>query len=154
MTDIKDLLRKRKEILKGSQNKSHHFESKKDGVTVSTLLSSHVYFLNWAFIVQNPDNYRLVLIRKGIFSIQREYSNLRSAKIGFSRIMMPYVKELDHTVMMKKMAKPDWTSFYIPSEGWLDWVMSEARKTQSYDTYNAVWSDNRNPSAWANEADL
>jgi len=81
-------------------------------VQISILVTSIYYFLDFAFIISDENNFRLVVIHNGQLLTDKTYKTVKGAKIAFSRIY-------GYKVWSEKI-KPNWSDFYNPTAEWLN----------------------------------
>lgn len=75
------------------------------------LINSPIYFLDWAIIVFEKGNYRLVVSRKKRVSTDKFYTSLKGAKIAFIKSYQYLAFSVEY--------KPQWSHPYIPYKKWL-----------------------------------
>lgn len=79
---------------------------------ISILVTSIYYFLDFAFIISDENNFRLVVIHNGQLLTDKTYKTVKGAKIAFFRIY-------GYKVWSEKI-KPNWSDFYNPTAEWLN----------------------------------
>jgi len=80
-------------------------------VKVCSLLNSVFYFFNWVYIIEERDNFRLVVFHNNQTVFNETYRTLRGARIAFSKFFGNRV--------FNDNLKPEWSKFYEPEQKWM-----------------------------------
>jgi hypothetical protein len=78
---------------------------------ISNLINSVFFFINYAFILNKGEAYRLVAAHKGEVLFDKSYRTLRGARIAFARMYRDRG--------WKRDIKPEWSHFYVPDKHWV-----------------------------------
>lgn len=80
--------------------------------TISRLLNSIYYFLDFVFVISSDEGYRLVILHQDRVIMDASYSSLRGAKIAFAKFF--------YEQTWAENVQPKWSHFYQPQHNWLD----------------------------------
>lgn len=80
-------------------------------VKISYLINAVYWFIENVFIVRDENGCRLVTIHQGRLLVDKNYKNVKSARIAFTRFFK--------NKTWKKEIKPFWSPFYTPNPEWL-----------------------------------
>jgi hypothetical protein len=81
-------------------------------IKISRLENSVYYFLDYVFIVEEEDSFRLLVIHRGKVLTDKLYPTLRGARIAFRHIY--------EGKAWSKDLKARWSNFYQPDKRWLN----------------------------------
>ena len=79
--------------------------------TISTLINSIHYFIEFAAILRLKEKYRLVVLQHSRVLLDQYYPTEKGCHIAFGKIFKD--KAWDETI------KPQWSHFYDPDKKWL-----------------------------------
>jgi hypothetical protein len=78
---------------------------------ISSLINSAYYFIEYVFILQAQDKYRLVALHQRKVLCDKYYSTLRGCRIAFDKMFKDKA--------WKEEIKAEWSHFYDPDKHWL-----------------------------------
>jgi len=76
--------------------------------SISVLTNSHLYFLHYVVIIRLTKGFRVVVVKQNKRVFDKEFKNVRGARISFSRSFQKY------TTPANRKLKNEWTPFYQP----------------------------------------
>lgn len=79
---------------------------------ISILINSIFYFLHWVIIIEEDQQFRLVVIIGKEIILDYTYNSTRAARIAFSRYFKNYYYKDGPRVN-------EWSHFYTPDNTWL-----------------------------------
>jgi hypothetical protein len=94
-----------------SKSKTGKVKNEESDRAIVMLINSPIYFLDWAIIVMDAGNYRLVVSHKGRVDMDKTYDSMKGAKIAF-------IKSYKYLVFSEGY-KPQWSHPYVPYKKWL-----------------------------------
>lgn len=86
-------------------------QKEQEEVRVSMLVNSIYYFLEFAFILDHGDHFRLVVLHRRRLLVHDSYQTARGARIAFSKIF--------RNKAWRKETRAEWSHFYSPEALWL-----------------------------------
>jgi hypothetical protein len=104
----------------GKPKRKEQQQTSQPGKTITRLENSPYYFLDYVYIICEPDHYRLVVLHANRVLTDRTYPTLRGAKIAFARSY--------RNKTWKKEIENSWSHFYCPEREWLE---EKKRKTRT-----------------------
>jgi len=80
--------------------------------TISILINSTYYFIEYVFILRTKNKYRLVALHHCRVLLDQSYPSERGCRIAFAKLFKD--KAWDETI------KPEWSPFYDPDKEWFE----------------------------------
>ena len=104
-----------------NEQKGNSFQGNRR-VNISRLINSVYFSIGTCFIMNMPEEYRLIAIHKKTILFDKNYRTLRGARIAFSK-------------QFKNLAWTDdvvaeWSHFYPPNRDWIDEMLSIAKNAE------------------------
>jgi hypothetical protein len=87
-------------------------DTNKKGPLISLLINSAYYFIESVYILHDNNQFRLIVLHKGMVLKDTSYKTARDARIAFQKQFK--------SKSWKKGVKAQWTVFYNPDQKWIE----------------------------------
>ncbi len=78
---------------------------------ITMLTNAQIYFIDYALIVLQDKQWRLVVSRHGKIYTDKLYPTLKGARMGFIKLCWVFAFSTEY--------KPEWTHLYVAGKKWL-----------------------------------